>query len=284
MLDVYGTNIFNLIQDDDFYYVFRALNSGDQDDIVSGKSTDGLKIVKVRTDGDRWSERHDKKSEYDGNTVPTLQEVWDHIRENHSYQTNCISFTTNGNVVLDYGTGNDHNKRYILMKIPKNNPESDTVFFAGKYMLEKLLEAIDSEIAKIPNNSEILEIIREIENSKESSEIRACIVKRYDSMILRNSTDKYKSKRLVQKKKSVTDRFKQKSYLSDEQQLEYNKIVGKLTVMEFSNKYNFDYLLVDSDENMFLKELLNSENHAIVYQSITDKQSDIIHYLFKKIK
>lgn len=59
---------------------------------------------------------------------------------------------------------------------------------------------------------------------------------------------------------------------------------GKLTVIEFSNKYNFDYLLVDSDENMFLKELLNSENHAIVYQSITDKQSDIIHYLFKKIK
>lgn len=236
MLDIFGAENSNLIQDENYYYVFRALNSGDDDDIASGKTIKDSKIVRVRTDGDRWNEKDGAKSRYTDINVPTLEEVWDHIRKNHSYETNCISFTTNGNVVLDYGTGKDHNKRYILMKLPKSNPESGKVFFAGKFMLNQVSSMIDKVLEFDPPSSEVMDLINDVDNAEDLQQVRDCIEQRFEMMKIRSMEGTYNSSSLVNRKRSFTDRIRKKSFFSDEQQLQYNKVIAKLSLLESSGK------------------------------------------------
>ena len=51
----------------------------------------------------------------------TLEEITDHIKIHYLKETNCISFSTNANVSLDYG--NNYRNQYAIMKIPKPLPE-----------------------------------------------------------------------------------------------------------------------------------------------------------------
>ena len=64
----------------------------------------------------------------------------------------------------------------------------------------------------------------------------------------------------------------------------YNVCKGRMDVVEFINKYSFDYLLVDSDENELLRELQNNNHYEEVYKKITNASNEITHYLFRRIE
>ena len=57
MDDVFNIENFNIIQDNDNYYFFRALNMADNADIDGNITTDeNGNITRIRTDRERWEE------------------------------------------------------------------------------------------------------------------------------------------------------------------------------------------------------------------------------------
>lgn len=118
-----------IISDENYYYVFRALNNGDHEDII--KNGD-LEII--RTDLKRYNEKHKVPSKYTYHDNVSLEEVWSHCKFCQTRDTNCISLATNPNVVLDYGTG--YNNEYALVKIPKK--DMGNYYFAGEYVLQEV--------------------------------------------------------------------------------------------------------------------------------------------------
>lgn len=55
MDDVFNIENFNIIQDNDNYYFFRALNMADNADIDGNITTDeNGNITRIRTDRERW--------------------------------------------------------------------------------------------------------------------------------------------------------------------------------------------------------------------------------------
>ena len=52
---VFNVENFNVLEDDNFFYFFRALNNADNNDINSGITVDNLNnILKIRTDRERY--------------------------------------------------------------------------------------------------------------------------------------------------------------------------------------------------------------------------------------
>lgn len=101
---VFSLEHFNVLEDEQYYYVFRALNRADHNDVVSGKTVSAGKIARIRTDRERWVEDNDS-SRYSEDSEISLEEVWNHIKMHYSKETNCISLSSNANVSLDYGNG-----------------------------------------------------------------------------------------------------------------------------------------------------------------------------------
>lgn len=101
-LNVFNVEKFNIIQDEENYYFFRALNMADNNDIEQQTtvSVDG-KIERIRTD----RERYDGKTKYTEDSKLTLEEIYDHIKMHYRKDTNCISLTSNSNVAVNYGRG-----------------------------------------------------------------------------------------------------------------------------------------------------------------------------------
>jgi len=65
---------------------------------------------------------------------------------------------------------------------------------------------------------------------------------------------------------------------------EYYKVKnGESDLNDFFNKYNFDYLLVDSNSNYILYFLKNDNDYENVLK-VKDKEFDFEYYLFKKVK
>ncbi len=65
---------------------------------------------------------------------------------------------------------------------------------------------------------------------------------------------------------------------------EYYDIVNyDIDIKEFLDKYNFDYLLVNSRLKYLLKELQNSSQYEEVLSKITDDKENITTYLFKRV-
>lgn len=54
-------------------------------------------------------------------------------------------------------------------------------------------------------------------------------------------------------------------------------------VNDFVVKYDFDYLLVDSNARILLYELENNKQYEKVYSIVTNERDGITHYLFKKV-
>lgn len=237
MKDVFGIGKYNVIQDDEFYYVFRALNSGDNNDIIEGKTMVDGKFTKIRTDRQRWLDDHEV-AEYDESEVASLQEVWDHIRQNHNMQTNCISFTSNSNVALDYGNGKAHNGRYIMLKIPKDSIDNERVFSAGEYMLKQIENKITEESYFIAPDTTESQLIREIDEANTTEQIGEIISRRYDEMSVGSPKGTFTSKEKTIEKESAISRLKPKKYFNEEQQLEYTKLIAKLMILESMGRLN----------------------------------------------
>ena len=116
MLDkIFDINSYNLIEDNDNYYFFRALNNGDLEDYQNKIITDSNnKIIKIRTDLERYRET----PKYTKDTNLSIEELIDHIKPNHRYDTNCISLSTNANVAALYGR-EYYKDKYVIIKINK---------------------------------------------------------------------------------------------------------------------------------------------------------------------
>ena len=142
MLDkIFNINTYNIIEDDNNYYFFRALNNGDLDDYNNKIITDNNNKIKlIRTDLERYKEI----PKYKSNNKLSLEELIDHIKPNHRYDTNCISLSTNANVTSLYGR-EYYQDKYILIKISKDKLNKE-VIDAGLYLLKEINKLITKEI------------------------------------------------------------------------------------------------------------------------------------------
>ena len=105
--ELFSIQNYNLIQDEEYYYFFRALNNGDHNDIHTGITTDkNGNLTKIRTDRARYVENPDNpEAVYKEDEPVSLLQVIDHIKRGHRYDTNCMSLSSNSNVSIIYGNG-----------------------------------------------------------------------------------------------------------------------------------------------------------------------------------
>ena len=187
MEELFGIENFNIIQDEENYYFFRALNMADNRDVEEGITLDeDGKIVRIRTDRERYIENPENGTpKYNAEDEISLEQVHDHIKTHYRKDTNCISLASDANVVIDYGRGN-YKDRYVMVKIPKNEM-SDNVKFAGEYMLEEIEKKVDEYISSLnpddERDSEILEELDRIENSQSTEEIKEIVKTTYKGEI-----------------------------------------------------------------------------------------------------
>ena len=223
---------FNVIQDEDNYYFFRALNMEDNNDIEQGitRSNDG-KIERIRTD----RERYEGIAKYGETSRISLEEVYDHIKMHHRKDTNCISLTSNGNVAVGYGRGT-YKDRYTMVKIPKEEIGVKVVT-AGQYMLQEVYERIEETLGKLSEDEKekILGIFEEIDKTEENKTLQNMIAKRYSAKKEEiNPSKAHLRKGIVYS--SPTPRISSYQALSERQLLEVNKVYAKLAVLENENK------------------------------------------------
>ena len=214
----FSINNFSIIEDDENYYFFRSLEPYD---INNGKESKLASIsngnISLRTNRERYNETHDIPSRYSDSESISLDEVYSHIKKNFYPGTNCISFSSNCNVSLDYGT--DVNK-YVMIKVPKN--DSSDVYSGGQYMLEQLDKNLENVISKIVNQTEIIPVIRNLEQVDSSDKIIKIIQEQISNYDYRENSE------------NLISRFLPKQFFNPQQQLAYNKVIGKLTLLELS--------------------------------------------------
>ena len=230
MENVLGIKNFNIIEDEENYYFIRALNMADNEDIENGTVLDeNGNIARIRTDRERYEENPENKApKYSKDAQISLEQVYDHIKMHYRKDTNCISLSSNGNVSISYGRGN-YKDRYIMVRVPKRELGEKTIN-AGQYMLEEVEKRINEYISSINPDSKLQETLNEIDNSKTEEELRSAIETRYTS---KEPLDASKAKL----RKGITYRApvaRISSYqaLNEEQSLEKNKIIAKLTLLE----------------------------------------------------
>ncbi len=230
MENLFNINNFNIIEDEENYYFFRALNMEDNQDLEIGTILDSSgDFARIRTDRERYEENPENNlPKYSKDAEISLEQVYDHIKMHYRKDTNCISLSSNANTSICYGR-KYYKDRYVIVKVPKKEL-GEKVVNAGQYMLEEIAKKVDEYISSIPKDSELLETISEIDNSKTPEEIKKAIEVRYSSS---EPLDKSKAK----PRKGITymspvARISSYQALNEEQSLEKNKIIAKLTLLE----------------------------------------------------
>ena len=230
MKDIFGIENFNIIEDEENYYVFRALNMGDNNDLEQNITTDEQgKIERIRTDRERWEENQDNRlPKYSKDDEISLEQVFDHIKMHYRKDTNCISLSSNANVSISYGRGY-YKDKYAIVKVPKEELGKKVVS-AGQYMLEEIEKRVNEYILENDLEDRIKEAIEEIEKSKTEEEMTEVIKTRFKSEEILD-----KSKASMKKGISYISpvaRISSYQALNKEQSLEKNKIIAKLTLLE----------------------------------------------------
>ena len=195
---------FNIYSDDENYYFFRSLEEVDVESIKNKSIIDESgKITRLITDREFYGE-----TTFTKDSDISLEEITEHIKKNYNKHTNCISFSSNANVCLDYGRST-YNDDYVVLKVPKKDFEKDT-FFAGKYMLSEVSKVLDEFYSNLDDSS---------------------IIKKYFDMI-----DKAKSQEELEEikeklpLKNITESINYDA-LNEEQNLFKNKIILKADIM-----------------------------------------------------
>ena len=234
MDDVFNIENFNIIQDNDNYYFFRALNMADNADIDGNITTDeNGNITRIRTDRERWEETHTERApRYNKEVELSLRQINDHIKMRYSKETNCISLSSNANVSIVYGRGS-YTDKYVIVKVPKNEMGKNIVN-AGQYMLEEVEKRINEAIEGLnkTENEELFNLINQIRNATTSDEIADAIL---NSQVLNTTSQmNYMGTKVKDRADAVPARARLSNYqsLNEEQTLEKNKIMGILTVLE----------------------------------------------------
>ena len=264
MENVFDIDNFNIIEDEENYYFFRALNMADNQDLETGIILDETgNIEKIRTDREKYEENPENGTpKYSKDTQISLEQVYDHIKMHYRKDTNCISLSSNGNVSISYGRG-FYKDRYVMIKVPKKEL-GEKVINAGQYILEEISKKVDEYISSMDNDRKLLETLNEIDNSKTSDEIKKVIETRYTS---KEKLDSNKAKlRKGIKYRSPVARISSYQALNDEQSLEKNKIIAKLTLLERVGE---------------MKPIIpNTANNNLLVQTIGNAFSslELIHY------
>ncbi len=211
--DIFDLNKFNIIQDEENYYLFRALNNGDYSDITSGITfSDGV-VKRIRTD----LERYEGTPLYSSDDEISLEEIHDHIKYVHRRDTNCISLSTNTCVSITYGKGSYHNQ-YAMITIPKDKFEENGYYFAGKILIEEINKRISKIIDEGNLSSDKVEILKKIDSATTQGELLN-ILQEYSSL------------------KTNTYTFNKSKYydllsLDGQQNLEKNRILAKIDIID----------------------------------------------------
>ena len=230
MESLFDIDRFNIIEDEENYYFFRALNMADNQDLEAGTILDNRgSIERIRTDRERYEENAENEaSKYSKDAEISLEQVYDHIKMHYRKDTNCISLSSNGNVSISYGRG-FYKDRYVMVKVPKSEL-GEKVVGAGQYMLEEIAKKVEEYISSIPDDSRLLETISEIDNSKTAEEIRKAIETRYTTREPLDPSNAKPRKGITYR--SPVARISSYQALNEEQSLEKNKIIAKLTLLE----------------------------------------------------
>ena len=135
MEDIFDIEKFNIISDSENYYFFRSLEPGDIEDLEKGIIKDGENYIRLRTDRERWNETHERQAKYTRESTLTLDELYSHIRNQYSLETNCISLTSNANVARMYGE--QFSQNYVMITVPKKEM-GEKIVSAGPYVLKEI--------------------------------------------------------------------------------------------------------------------------------------------------
>lgn len=230
MKNIFDIDNFNTIEDEENYYFFRALNMADNKDLETGIILDNTgNIERIRTDRERYEENTENEDpKYSKDDEISLEQVYDHIKMHYRKDTNCISLSSNGNVSISYGRGS-YKDKYVMIKVPKREL-GENVINAGQYMLEEIEKQVEKYISSISDESRLLETISEIDNSKTAEEIRKAIETRYTPKEPLDSSKAKPRKGITYR--SPVARISSYQALNEEQSLEKNKIIAKLTLLE----------------------------------------------------
>lgn len=272
MEEIFDIEKFNVISDEENYYFLRSLEPGDIEDLEKNIIKDGEKYKRLRTDRERWEEKHKEEPRWNADSTVTLEEMFNHIKMHYSLQTNCISLSSNANVARTYGE--TFSDKYVMIKVPKKEM-GEKVFHAGQYMLEEIEKKVERRISEgqIPEN--VLNDLQEIENAKTSKEIKEIIKVRYRTPQKLDEDKAHPTKGITYK--SPYARISSWQSLDDEQTLEKNKIIAKLTVLEHKKLMN--PLIPNSANNNLLIQTVGSafaSSEQIYYGDIEgDRITDV---------
>ena len=228
MEEMFDIEKFNVISDEENYYFFRSLEPGDIKDLEEGNIKDeNGKYIRLRTDRERWEGTHSIKPRWNAESTVTLEEMYNHIKMHYSLETNCISLSSNANVARTYGE--TFSDKYVMIKVPKKEM-GQRVYNAGQYMLAEIDKKVQERIAKGNIPEEVLEDFRKIDEATESKELKEIIKVKYTAPDGIDTSKSGMKKGIIYK--APLARVSSFQALDDEQTLEKNKIVAKLTILE----------------------------------------------------
>ena len=228
MEELFDIEKFNVISDEENYYFFRSLEPGDIKDLEEGNIKDeNGKYIRLRTDRERWEETHDIKPRWNSESTVSLEEMYNHIKMHYSLETNCISLSSNANVARTYGE--TFSDKYVMIKVPKKEM-GQRVYNAGQYMLSEIDKKVQERIAQGDIPEEILEDLKKIDGVTKSEELKDIIKVKYTAPEGIDISKSGMKKGIIYK--APLARVSSFQALDDEQTLEKNKIVAKLTILE----------------------------------------------------
>ena len=234
MEEIFDIEKFNVISDEENYYFFRSLEPGDIKDLEEGNIKDeNGKYIRLRTDRERWEETHSIKPRWNAESTVTLEEMYNHIKMHYSLETNCISLSSNANVARTYGE--TFSDKYVMIKVLRKEM-GQRVYNAGQYMLAEIDKKVQERIAQGNIPEEVLEDLKKIDEATESKELKEIIKVKYTAPDGIDTSKSGMKKGIIYK--APLARVSSFQALDDEQTLEKNKIVAKLTVLEKNGLMN----------------------------------------------
>ncbi len=279
MANIFDIENFNIIEDEENYYFFFFFYMADNQDIETGTVVDDAgEIARIRTDRERYEENAENKApKYSEDAEISLEQVYDHIKMHYRKDTNCISLSSNGNVSISYGRG-FYKDRYVMVKVPKREL-GEKVINAGQYMLEEIAKRVDEYVSSIRGDSKLLETITEIDNSTTEEELKRAIERKYTTGEALDPS-KAKPRRGITYKAPVARISNYKS-LNEEQSLEKNKIIAKLTLLERVG--GMEPLIPYTANNNFLVQTIGSAFSSLELIHYGDIEKDAIIDVPKEI-
>ena len=234
MEELFDIEKFNVISDEKNYYFFRSLEPGDMKDLEEGNIKDeNGNYIRLRTDRERWEETHDIKPRWNSESTVSLEEMYNHIKMHYSLETNCISLSSNANVARTYGE--TFSDKYVMIKVPKREM-GRRVYNAGQYMLSEIDKKVQERIAQGNIPEKILEDLKKIDAVTKSEELKDIIKLKYTAPEGIDISKSGMKKGIVYK--APLARVSSFQALDDNQTLEKNKIVAKLTILEKNGLMN----------------------------------------------